>query len=300
MRSRLLIIHNAHAGLRQRQLLGEVRRHLENAGAAVRIEDAQTLEQDRDLARSAAESGAFDAVVAAGGDSTIRGVACGLIGSAMPLGIIPVGTGNVLAEEIALGRDPAALAATLLGGPGVPVRYGRADGTPFLMMAGAGFDAHVVEHLNLPWKRQIGKMAYSWPIIRQIVQKPKPFEVAIDNRTVRATWLVVTRVAHYGGSFVIAKDQQLSDDGFQAIVTTAESRQAFAAVLIAIARGHHAARRDVSIIPCTHVRLPGSPAIAVQLDGERFAPSPRELTLSDDRLTIIVPAASPLALNAPS
>lgn len=300
MRSRLLIIHNAHAGVRQRQLLSEVCRHLKDAGATVRVEDAQTLEQDQELARSAAESGAFDAVVAAGGDSTIRGVACGLIGSTMPLGIIPVGTGNVLAEEIGLGRDPAALAATLLGGPGIAVRYGKADGTPFLMMAGAGFDAQVVAQLSLPWKRQIGKMAYSWPIIREIVQKPKPFEVTIDGRTVRATWLVVTRVAHYGGSFVIAEDQALSDDGFRAVVTTAESRQAFAAVLIAIARRRHAARRDVSVIPCTHVQLPAFPAIAVQLDGERVAPSPRELTLSDNRLTIIVPAASPLALNAPS
>ena len=57
--------------------------------------------------RKAAESGRYDAVIAAGGDGTIRQVAATLIGTDMPLGIIPVGTGNVLAHEIGLARTPA-------------------------------------------------------------------------------------------------------------------------------------------------------------------------------------------------
>jgi diacylglycerol kinase family enzyme len=301
MRQRLLIIHNAQAGKRQRLLLREVCRHLEHAGATVSVEDAQTLEQDEAIARSAVEKGGFDAVVAAGGDSTIRGVACGLIGSAMPLGIVPIGTGNVLAEEIDLGRDPAVLADTLLHGPSIDIPYGRADATPFLIMAGAGFDAHVVSRLNTPWKRSVGKLAYAWPILRQIVRKPKRFEVVIDGREVSATWLVVTRVAHYGGSFVIADGQTLSDEGFRAVVVTAESRLALAGVLISIVLGRHAQRRDVQVMACRHVRwLPDGPSIAVQLDGERVEPPPSELSLSDDRLAIIVPRASPLAVSAPS
>ena len=64
--------------------------------------------------RKAAESGSYDAIVAAGGDGTIRHAAAALIGTDMALGIIPVGTGNVLAHEIGLARTPAAIARMLL------------------------------------------------------------------------------------------------------------------------------------------------------------------------------------------
>lgn len=278
-----------------RRLLRKVCRHLESAGAELRVEHAASIEHDRELVRSAVETGVFDAVVAAGGDSTIRGIASALIGSALPLGIIPTGTGNVLAREVGLGRDPAALAEVLLYGPGIKIRCGFADDSPFLSMAGAGFDAHVVERLSTPWKRGVGRLAYAWPIIREVMRKPEPFDVVIDGHPIHATWLVVTRVAHYGGSFVIAERQTLADDGFHAVLTAAESRRGIAGVLISIALGRHAHRRDVMIMACKKVSLPGSFSIAMQLDGEPVVPSPRVLSLSDNRLTVIVPRASPLA-----
>jgi diacylglycerol kinase (ATP) len=300
MRRRFLIIHNTRAGLRQRWLLAAVLRHLEQAGAAIRVADAASLDEDEKIARSAVAAGDYDCVVAAGGDSTIRGVACGLIGSRMPLGIIPIGTGNVLAHEIGLGRDPASLAKTLREGPALDIRYGRADAVPFLMMVGAGFDAHVVGSLNTSWKRNVGKLAYSWPTVRALLRRPNRFEVAIDGRTMDATWLVVTRVAHYAGAFVIADRQGLSDDGFHAIVTTVESRRGLMSVLISMARRRHALRRDVEIVACKHVTLPGSPELATQLDGERVSPSVREIALSDDTLAVIVPRASALGTTVPS
>lgn len=295
MRRRLLIIHNAHAGLRRWRPLSAIRRHLEQAGATVHVADAATFDQDQEIARSAVDGGEYDAVVAAGGDSTIRGVACGLIGSRMPLGIIPIGTGNVLAEEIGLRRDTAFLAETLLQGSVIDIRYGRADATPFLMMMGAGFDAHVVESLDASWKRSVGKLAYSWPIIRTLFRKQRRFEVTIDGRKMDATWLVITRVSHYGGSFVIADRQSLSNDVFHAVVTLAESRRALVRVLISIALRRTASSRDVEITACKHVRLSAKSEIATQLDGERVSPPVREIELSEDTLSLIVPRASPLA-----
>ncbi len=265
----------------------------------MRIDQAASIEHGKELVRAAVETGGFDAVVAAGGDSTIRGVASGLLGSSVPLGIIPTGTGNVLAREIGIWCEPAALAEVLLRGPGVGIRCGLADEAPFLSMAGAGFDAHVVERLSTPWKRGVGRLAYTWPVIREVLRKPEPFDVVIDGTPIRATWLVVTRVAHYGGSFVIAKKQTLLEDGFHAVLTTSESRRGIAGVLISMALGRLAHRGDVRIIPCKEVRLPGSFSIAVQVDGEPVMPAPRLLTLSDDRLKVIVPRQSPLAQQIP-
>ena len=55
-------------------------------------------------AADAALSARFDAVVAAGGDGTVHDVATGLLGTPVPLGIIPMGTANVFAREIGLAR----------------------------------------------------------------------------------------------------------------------------------------------------------------------------------------------------
>ena len=66
----------------------------------------------------------------------------------MPLGIIPVGTGNVLAHEIGLARTADAIARMLLEGPVAKVACAQANGEPFLLMVGAGFDARVVAALD--------------------------------------------------------------------------------------------------------------------------------------------------------
>jgi len=295
MRRRLLIVHNAFAGTRSRHYLRAVCGTLEAAGAEVSVEHADTLAADADIARAAVAAGHFDAVVAAGGDSTIRGVASGLLGSDVPLGIIPIGTGNVLAREIGVRCRAKVLAQTLLHGPGVPIRCGLADGTPFLAMAGVGFDADVLLRLSMPWKRTVGRLAYAWPILRALAHKPRPFEVLVDERTFPATWLIVTRAARYGGSFVIAKDQSLTGDGFHAVIANAATRRALAGLLIAIARGRLEGRPDVTVLSCSRLGIRASGTIAAQIDGERLLDVPREIAVGPDRLTLIVPHGSPIA-----
>lgn len=295
MRRRLLIIHNAHAGTRGRHYLRAVCGALEAGGAELSIEHADTLAADEDIARSAVAAGHFDAIIAAGGDSTIRGVASGLLGSGVPLGIIPIGTGNVLAREIGVRCRANVLAKTLMHGPGVPIRCGLADGTPFLAMAGVGFDADVLLRLNMPWKRTVGRAAYAWPIVRALVHKPRPFEVVVEERTFPATWLIVTRAARYGGSFVIAETQSLVGEGFHAVIANATTRRALAGLLIAIARGRLEGRTDVAVLPCSRLGVRTSGAIAAQIDGERLFEVPREISVGPDRLMLIVPQGSPLA-----
>jgi diacylglycerol kinase family enzyme len=298
MRRRFLIIHNAHAGTRHRGLLRSVCRNLQDAGAVVQIEDAKSVEQDLKIARSAVESGAYDAVVAAGGDSTVRAAASSLIGSAVPLGIIPLGTGNVLAREIDLGWNTKALADCLLHGPSIGIKCGLADGTPFLMMAGVGYDADVLLRLSTPWKRSVGRFAYAWPILRELIRKPRQFDVVIGDRTLPATWLIATRAAHYGGSFIIAGDQTLTGDGFHAVIVNTRTRRALAAVLISIALGRHENHGDVVVMPCSQLTIKPNASSAAQIDGERLDSAPSEITLSNESLNLIVPRGSALATGA--
>src|SRR6185503_12958663 len=117
MRRRFFLLENPGAGVTGSPLVEHVVRLLLQAGASVERLQGADAGTGRLAVRKAADDGRYDAIVAAGGDGTIRQAAIALIGSTMPLGIVPVGTGNVLAHEIGLARTPSAVADMLLHGP---------------------------------------------------------------------------------------------------------------------------------------------------------------------------------------
>jgi diacylglycerol kinase (ATP) len=270
-------------------MLREVCRNLRENGAEPIVAAADSLEADRRLAREAAENEAFDAVIAAGGDSTVRGVASGLVGSDMPLGIIPVGTGNVLAHEIGMRQGPRGVARCLMEGPSTPIRIGRANGEPFSIMASVGFDARALARLDIVWKQRVGKFAYVWPVIRELTSDKTMFEVQIDGRTHRCTWLIVTKVRHYAGPFVITRKQHLYSHQFQAAIITAKKAIDLAGVMLAIGVGRAEKHPDVEIVPCGEVVVPGGQGVATQLDGEAFSPPPLEIRTGSESFRLIVP-----------
>ncbi|MGH4024533.1 MAG: diacylglycerol/lipid kinase family protein, partial [Pseudonocardiaceae bacterium] len=112
----------------------------------------ETTAEDPGLgqARAALAAGA-DVVLACGGDGTIRNVAQILAGSGTALGLLPAGTGNLLARNLAVQlSDPAAAARAALSGENRSVDVGRvtidggAEEQVFLVMAGMGFDAAIM------------------------------------------------------------------------------------------------------------------------------------------------------------
>ncbi len=293
-RRRFLIIHNPLAGKSRRHVLVKsvVARLLE-LGASAEVALAPSFDAGRDMARHAAAGGEFDAVVAAGGDSTVRGLAAGLMGTRTPLGLVPVGTGNVLGSELGLVRDAQKLARGLLDDRDVPVRVALANGQPFLLMASAGFDARVLSHLDQVLKRRIGKLAYAGPILRGLQSGAAPFEAVIDGRRAECNWLIVTRAARYGGSFVLAPGQSLIDDHFHAVLVKAQSRLGLLRSMVAIASGAGPPLANVEIVPCARVQIPACPHLMTQLDGELFQSPPLDISADGPLLNLIVPANYP-------
>ena len=96
--------------------------------------------------------------------------------------MIPLGTANVLAAEIGLATDPARSRAASRWAQPRPIALGAANGRRFILMAGAGFDAHVVAGVSAPDKRWLGKGAYMLAALRQLLVFPFPtYEVPTDN-----------------------------------------------------------------------------------------------------------------------
>src|SRR5262245_66562637 len=108
MRRRFFLMENPGAGVAGSPLVEDVVRLLANAGATITRSRSIDIPSARTAVREAAVSGNYDAIIAAGGDGTIRHAAASLMGCDHALGIIPAGPGQVLALVIDLRRVPAA------------------------------------------------------------------------------------------------------------------------------------------------------------------------------------------------
>jgi diacylglycerol kinase family enzyme len=297
MRRRLFVIFNPGAGVSHSLLFDDTLRALQRAGATVTHTRPASVAAARLAAQQAAASGNYDAIVAAGGDGTIRHVAAALIDGEMPLGIIPVGTGNVLAHEIGLKLAADAVARTLLDGPTIVATCASANDEPFLLMAGAGFDARVLTGLDQRTKSLLGKLAYAAPLIGGLVRPLDALSLAVDGRPCQASWVVVANACHYGGGFVLTRRTGIHKRGLVAILFKARTRTALAGMLTSLARGRldeHAARRGhVEILPCSQVTISSDTPVPVQIDGDVVGSTPLTIHEGTSHVRLIVPPDSP-------
>jgi diacylglycerol kinase (ATP) len=214
----VIVIFNPVAGTRRVSRLWSVLDILATSGVRVELARTQARGDAERLAREAAAGGSR-LVVAAGGDGTIAEVAAGLAGSPARLGVIPLGTANVLAGELALPREPRAIAAALAFGrtrrlwPGIAT--GAAGSRLFVQMLGVGLDALVVHRLAPGLKRALGRSAYVLQTLREMVRYPYPqVHVRLDGEAALAGSVIVSKGQRYAGRFTLAPGARPDAPGF--------------------------------------------------------------------------------------
>jgi diacylglycerol kinase (ATP) len=296
MRRNFLLIANAGAGLVGSPLVDQVAQALTRAGTSVTRHRSPSFQAARQAAREAAAAGRYDAIVAAGGDGTIRQVAAALIGAETPLGIVPVGTGNVLAHEIGLAPNAEAITSMLLHGPTCTVSCSHANTEPFLLMAGAGFDGRVIAALDHRFKSYLGKVAYAGPVLGALVSPMDTLSVNVDGRRHEASWAVIANARHYGGRFVMAPRTGIQERGLQAILFKAKNRAVLIGQLMALVMGRlddrAASHGDVEMVPCVRATITAPHPVPTQIDGDAFGTTPLEVEAGVGDLQLIVPGGA--------
>jgi YegS/Rv2252/BmrU family lipid kinase len=214
----LLLIVNPTAGRRRRGLVDAVAARVRQEGWSVDVVETKAAGDARRLAETC-DARRYDVIAVAGGDGTINEVINGLAGrndDTPAIGIVPLGTANVLAHELGLGFSAAAVARTVVAGRPLLVQPGEAvngaGARCFSLMAGAGFDAKVVAGVSAPLKRRLGRAAYVW---RSLVEarryRPVRYNVEIDGVRHEASSVIVTRSRHYAGPYVVAPKAALGE-----------------------------------------------------------------------------------------
>lgn len=289
----ILIIENPISGNgRKRALLLRVISLLESAGAAVELYTTQAAGDAVKFLLS--YQGNANVVVAAGGDGTINEVINGLLHKNIPLGVIPTGTTNVLAKELGLSKSAKALAEVILNGVEKPVFLGLLNGKRFSMMIGVGYDAWVVNNVNLKIKKSFGKLAYIISMFKELATFGKQvFDVDIDGVKLRASSLIITQGKYYAGSFVLSRRADLSKDDIQALVITTRSRLKFLFTIFALPLGLMELMPSVSSISAKKIKISTREPImqldVLQADGDPAGLMPAEISLEDKSVSMLVP-----------
>ena len=134
----------------------------------------------RGQAESAVSAG-VELVLACGGDGTVTACAEGVTGTGVPLAIIPMGTGNLLARNMGLPMGMDEALAVALGGVQQPIDAGRVNGTLFVVMAGLGLDAQMLNGTSEPLKKRLGWFAYAISAVRHLGDRPMRVTIRADG-----------------------------------------------------------------------------------------------------------------------
>lgn len=238
-----------------------------------------------------------DLILVAGGDGTINEVVNGMVNSDVPLGILPAGTANVLANELGIGNAMERAAATLAETVQERVALGMISNEAnnsqryFLLMAGAGLDADIVFHLNPRVKEAIGKVAYWVGGFSKIGRRIPEFTVQADGREYRASFALLSRVRNYGGDLEIAPSISLLDDEFEMVLFEGESSLGFLKYMLAVVVHQQKSMRGITILRTRQAVFlaPGDAGIHLQVDGEYAGLAPARVEIVPSALTLLVP-----------
>lgn len=304
VRVRVLVIDNPRSGQGDAGLYDYVR-ELTFAGADV---TTRALSEDADLVALLADARSFDRVVSAGGDGTASGVAYALRASGVPIVAYPAGTANLLASNLGLPHDPRALAKVTLDGAtmrtdlaeiecrscdvGDGVRTGRLG---FAVMAGAGFDADVMESAAA-LKPMLGAGAYFVSVLQNLAPTRAEIRLTLDGETVETDGIAVILVNFAKITFDIAvtHDSDATDGLLDVAVVRAHNLPAllpdvWAALLDRI--GDYPHRPSLAVYSAREIRVETDPPLPLQSDGEvTDASTPFTARVLPGAATFVVPS----------
>jgi len=272
----------------------DVASQLRSLGIEVEVKLTTAPGEATDIAARATRNGSVDVIVA-GGDGTINEAIQALAGSNARLAIIPRGTANVLARELKLPLDDEQATAVVARGKSRRIHLGLATEETtgvnrlFVLMAGIGLDASVVQRTHPRLKRRIGKGAFWISGLSHLADwKPSPFTLEIEGRQYTATFAAIGKAARYGGDLLITPGARLEEPEFEICMINELSRLRYLHLLsYAVRAGMPRDKPGVRFVKTARVRVTGD--APVQVDGELIGQLPMRFEIAPQSLEIIVP-----------
>ncbi|MGB3635158.1 MAG: diacylglycerol kinase family protein [Rubrobacteraceae bacterium] len=286
---RAAIIGNPNSGKAgDRNYLQHYAKILQAGGLDTEVLDTEYPDHATELAAEAGDR----LIIAAGGDGTINEVVNGLSKGAT-LGILPLGTANVLAREIGLPLNPEKACQNILAGDTFQMDVGIAtdhngEERRFTFVAGIGFDANVIYSVTPRLKRYFKALAFVLSAFRVYTEEETPSIHLLHGDTIYVSqFVIIANGRRYGGEFRVTGSQTLSSGELEAIMIERVGALLRPDVLgrIISRRPLNSSMRSVNATEF-RARAPGA-EIPVQLDGELWGRLPMTFRTDPGALKVI-------------
>lgn len=251
-------------------------------------------------AEQAVAAGA-DLVCPLGGDGTVRAVGAALVGTGVPLGLLPGGTGNLLARNLRLPVDDLAEAlGVALGGVDTAIDVGRVafDDDPeevFLVMSGMGLDADAVDADDAV-KKAVGVLAYVVSGVKSLVKPGFWVSLEHDGPRVRrqhARMVVVGNCGELTGGLALLPEAEVDDGLLDAVVVAPRGLVGWLAVLVDVVTGHRRGHPQVVHRSGERFAVTTGHPVAAEIDGDVVGGSRTRMTARVEPKALLVRTPAP-------
>lgn len=292
---RMLVLANPRAGGgRVFRRMRKIHQWLNQTEHEVHFEVPLTREETVQHASQAKENG-FDAVIAMGGDGTVKDILEGATGTGIKFGIIPGGRGNDLARNVGY---PSHLRSVVLGFHRPKVRtidVPTLNGNPFGNVGGAGFDSAVVAFATGHGCKLPGTLCYYINVFRAVLTfKPIHMRVTVDDHTHEGmyTMCTVANGRDFGGGMRIAPDAEV-DNGFLDVCLIENlSAMRLLRQFPSVYRGKHVEMPEVTMLRGKKVVIDSDEPTPLNYDGDFAGNTPGVFEVGKLSIEILVPHMS--------
>ena len=244
--------------------------------------------------RAAVESGA-EVVFVCGGDGTVMSAVSALVGTEVSMAVLPAGTGNLLAANLGLSTDLAAGLAVALEGGMRRLDVGMLEGRHFAVMAGMGFDAHMLDATSATAKAHIGWPAYVLGAMKHLKDRPMRVTIRIDGAEPmrrRARSVLIANVGRLQGGVRLLAEAEPDDGVLDIAILTPNTLRKWLALGWGLLRRSERVP-SMEVFRGSHIDVISDRAQPRQLDGD--------LTEASDRLIVeVIPKAFWLCVPRPA
>lgn len=242
-----------------------------------------------------------DLIIASGGDGTVSAVAGAVIGTKIPLGIIPRGTANAFSMALGITQQISQLRRAceiILAGKTRIVDAARCNNLPLILLAGIGYEAETIEKADRETKNRWGSLAYIMAGWEQLDEQ-KLFEAEIEIegeiRTFQAGAITIANAAPPTSVLAQGIGEVVADDGLLDITIATVDNKLQAVTTLLSMLGAALIKTSAELDNIVHLRtrkvkISASPSQKVVLDGEIIGNTPVEVECLPQSLTIFAPA----------
>jgi len=242
------------------------------------------------MARRGVKEG-FEKIVAAGGDGTINEVVNGLAGANATLGLLPIGTMNVFANELGLPVHDLQLCWDIIKADNTrAVDLPKANQKFFVQLAGVGLDAQVVKETSAQLKRNFGPLSYLISAAQVAARQPPRLFIHSDDAPIKeGSFVLVGNGRLYGGPFPFFKHAVIDDGKLDVIVFKSLGYLEIIKYLQDVVFSSDIRVPEIEYFQTQKLRVESEQSVPVELDGEVVGNCPVEFTLQERSLRVLVP-----------